>query len=53
MFITIVGIAAFLGVLLAASLCMIAGHADRMLEEIERDIRDKSLETIFDNEKAG
>ncbi|GEM_PF-5734852 len=53
MFIAILAIVAFLGALLAASLCMIAGHADDMLEEIESTMRERSLEKLFDNEKVG
>lgn len=53
MFMTIIGIIAFFGVLLAASLCIIAGHADSMLDDIEYEMREQSLEAIFENEKAG
>ncbi len=53
MFLTLIGIITLLGVLLAASLCIIAGHADSMLEDIEYEMREKSLEEIFENEKAG
>ncbi|MFQ6103692.1 MAG: hypothetical protein ACE5OP_05295 [Candidatus Glassbacteria bacterium] len=53
MFIALLGIMAFLGVILTASLCMIAGHADRMLEEIEQEMRQKSLEVLFHDEKTG
>jgi hypothetical protein len=53
MFMTIIGILMFLGILLAASLCIIAGHADSMLEDIEYEMREQSLEAVFENEKAG
>lgn len=53
MFIAVIGMITFFGVLLAASLCIIASHADAMLEEIERELREKSLEEILEKERAG
>jgi hypothetical protein len=52
MFIAVIGMITFFGVLLAASLCIIAGHADNMLDEIEREMRAKSLDDIFRKERV-
>ena len=52
MFIAVIGMITFFGVLLAASLCIIAGHADNMLDEIEREMREKSLDDIFRKERV-
>ncbi len=53
MFLVVLGSAAFLGAILAASLCVIAGHADNMLEDIEQEMKGKSLEALFDKERVG